>query len=191
MAILSIPGGKNALLAENIMLRKQLIILTRSRKRAPNLNSLQRLAFATLASVINPKRLFRLSIIIRPHVLIKFHKALINRKYSILFSTKTKRKCGPAGPSQEIIQAVLCMKQRNPRFGCRRIAMQISNTFGVEINKDIVFRILTKNYKPTSNSDGPSWLSFISNMKDLLWSVDFFRCESILLKSHWVMVLMD
>jgi transposase InsO family protein len=28
-------------------------------------------------------------------------------------------------------------------------------------------------------------------MKDSLWSVDLFRCESILLRSHWVMVMMD
>jgi transposase InsO family protein len=28
-------------------------------------------------------------------------------------------------------------------------------------------------------------------MKDSLWSVDLFRCESITLKTHWVMVVMD
>jgi hypothetical protein len=28
-------------------------------------------------------------------------------------------------------------------------------------------------------------------MKDSLWSVDLFRCESIMLKSHWVLVVMD
>ncbi len=28
-------------------------------------------------------------------------------------------------------------------------------------------------------------------MKDSLWSVDLFRCESILLKTHWVLVIMD
>jgi putative transposase len=27
--------------------------------------------------------------------------------------------------------------------------------------------------------------------KDSLWNVDLFRCESIVLKSHWVMVVMD
>jgi hypothetical protein len=37
----------------------------------------------------------------------------------------------------------------------------------------------------------PSWLSFIGHMKDSLWSVDLFRCESIVLRSHWVMVVMD
>jgi putative transposase len=30
-----------------------------------------------------------------------------------------------------------------------------------------------------------------SSTKDSLWSVDFFRCESILLKSYWIMVVMD
>ena len=28
-------------------------------------------------------------------------------------------------------------------------------------------------------------------MKDSLWSVDLFRCESIHLKTHWVLVVMD
>ncbi len=28
-------------------------------------------------------------------------------------------------------------------------------------------------------------------MKDSLWSVDLFRCESIVLRTHWVMVVMD
>ncbi len=27
--------------------------------------------------------------------------------------------------------------------------------------------------------------------KDSLWSIDLFRCESILLKTHWVLVVMD
>ena len=30
-----------------------------------------------------------------------------------------------------------------------------------------------------------------AGLKDSLWSVDLFRCESILLRSHWVMVVMD
>ena len=29
------------------------------------------------------------------------------------------------------------------------------------------------------------------SMKDNLWSVDLFRCESITLKSHWVLLVMD
>ena len=60
------------------------------------------------------------------------------------------------------------MKAKNSGFGCRRIAMQINNTFGTNIDKDVVRRILTKNYKPISGGDGPSWLTFIGHTKDSL-----------------------
>lgn len=49
-----------------------------------------------------------------------------------------------------------------------------------------------KHYRPgDSGTTGPSWLTFIAHAKDSLWSVDLFRCESILLCSHWVMLVMD
>jgi putative transposase len=83
------------------------------------------------------------------------------------------------------------MKRRNPRFGCRKIAEQISSAFGIEIDKDIVRRILIQHYRSLPGGDGPSWLTVIAHAKDSLWSVDLFRCESILLKSFWVMVVMD
>ena len=95
-------------------------------------------------------------------------------------------------PSRELIAVIVEIKRRNPRFGCPRIAEQISYTFGVEIDKDVVRRVLAKHCRPDdSETDGPSWLTFIGQIKDSLWSVDLFRCESILLRSHWVLLVMD
>ena len=81
------------------------------------------------------------------------------------------------------------MKRRNPRLGCRKLAEQIVSAFGVELNKDVVRRILLRYYRPKGG--GPSWLTVIAHSKNHLWSVDLFRCESMLLKSYWVMVVMD
>jgi transposase InsO family protein len=84
------------------------------------------------------------------------------------------------------------MKRRNSRFGCPRIAQEINKSFGVGIDKDVVRRVLEKHYRPGPDSGhGASWLTFIGHMKHSLWSVDLFRCESIRLKSHWVLVVMD
>jgi transposase InsO family protein len=83
------------------------------------------------------------------------------------------------------------MKRRNPRYGCPRIAQQINLAFGLELDKDVVRRILATQYKPDPGNRGPSWLTTFGHTKDSLWSVDLFRCESILLKSHSVMVVMD
>jgi transposase InsO family protein len=82
------------------------------------------------------------------------------------------------------------MKQRNPHWGCPRIAQQIALGFGILINKDVVRRILAHHYKPSPSGTG-SWLTFLGHMKDSLWSIDLFRCESAALKSYWVLVVMD
>ena|SRR5579863_3787910 len=60
-----------------------------------------------------------------------------------------------------------------------RIALLISRVFGVEVDKDGVRRVLAKHDRPDSTGSGPSWLTFIGNARDSLWSVDLFRCESI------------
>ena len=44
---------------------------------------------------------------------------------------------------------------------------------------------------PNAVKDGPSWLTLLGHTKDSLWSLDLFRTESILLRSHWVLVVMD
>ena len=120
-----------------------------------------------------------------------FHQALVKCKYRLLFSAKRQTKPGPKGLGQEIINLVIEMKRRNPRFGYRRIAMQISHAFNIEIDKDVVRRILESHGLNTPDNHGPSWLTFFGNMKDSLWSIDLFKCESIILKSYYVMVVMD
>ena len=60
----------------------------------------------------------------------------------------------------------------------------------VDIDKNVVRRVLVKHDR-SRGGDGPSWLSFIGHARDSLRSVDFFRCESIVLQSYWVLVVMD
>jgi hypothetical protein len=95
------PGGVRKLAAENILFKQQLMVVRRKQKRVPKLSVLDRLSFGFLASMIQPARLFKVCIVIKPATILKFQ------------------------------------------------------------------------------------------MKDSLWSVDLFRCESMLLKSYWVMVVMD
>lgn len=186
------PGGYKSLVSENLMLKQQLLVVSRTRRRAPNLKTLDRLILGWLAMLMSPKRMAKSAVLIKPETIFRFHKALIERKYRRLFSSAGKGKPGPKGPTPELIKAVVAIKQRNPRFGCPRIAQTISYIFGIKINKDVVRRILQNHYRPDpEHGQGPSWLSLLGNMRDSLWSVDLFKCESTLLHSHWVLVVMD
>jgi len=185
------PGGTRAVVADNLLMKQQLLIMNRARRRAPNLTTLDRFLLAFLSLVLNPRHIQRAAVIIRPTTLLKLHRLLKQRKYRRLYSSGHKGKPGPKGPSPELIRAIVELKRRNPRFGCPRIAAQINKAFGFNIDKDVVRRVLTTHYRPNPGGGGPSWLTFFGHMKDSLWSVDLFRCESILLKSHWVLVVMD
>ena len=186
------PGGVRAVIAENLLLKQQLIVLRRPRKRAPNLTTVDRLLCGFGSLFLGPGRLRKVAIGVRPSTLLAFHRALVHRKYRRLFSSSHRpRTPGPKGPSDALIRAIVELKSRNPRFGCPRIARIISRTFGVDIDKNVVARVLAKHYRPAPGGSGPSWLSFIGHATDSLWSVDLFRCESIVLQSYWVLVVMD
>ena len=184
------PGGARSVVAESLLLKHQLLILNRSRQRAPNLRLGDRVVAGVLAGFIRPARLFRSAVVLKPSTLMRFHRSLVRRKYQWIFTPKTKRKPGPKSPSAELVEAIVEMKHRNPRFGCRRIAEQISFAFGIEIDKDIVRRVLAQHFR-SNPSGGASRLTFLGHSKDSLWSLDLFRCESLFLRSHWVMVVMD
>ena len=184
------PGGLRSVVAESVLVKQQLLILNRSRHRAPNLCASDRILAGVCALFMRPARVIRSVIVLRPSTILEFHRALRTRKYRWLFSP-TRRRTGPQGPSNALVDAIVDMKRRNPRWGCPRIAQQIALAFAVDIDKDVVRRVLATHYRPAPHSGGPSWLTFLGHAKDSLWSIDLFRCESAILRSHWVLVVMD
>ena len=133
------PGGVRAVIAENLLLKQQLIVLRRARKRAPNLTLGDRLLCGFGSLFLSPERIRKVAIALRPSTLLAFHQALVRRKYRRLFSSKPNpKKPGPKGPDEALIRAIVELKERNPRFGCPRIARIIASTFGVDVDKNVV-----------------------------------------------------
>jgi putative transposase len=162
--------GVRAVAAESLILRHQLLISNRSWQRAPNLTSIDRFVLDLTTLFVSPRRIPKLGALIKPATLINFHKALVDRQYRLLFSSSShRRKLGPKDTSAELIAAIVEMKRRNPRFGCVRIAQQISHAFEIKIDKDVVRRVLAKHYGPgASGATDPSCLTSIGHAKDSL-----------------------
>jgi putative transposase len=179
-------------MAETLATKHQLIVMNRGKKRAPKLTTPDRFLFGFLVFFIGENRLQKVAVILKPATIIRFHKALVKRKYHLLYSNKSKKKPGRKGPGKTLFDLVIEIKTKNPSMGYLRISMQIYQTFGITISPFAVGRILRKHFKNSyPKGSGPSWLTFIGHMKDSLWSVDLFKCESIFLTTHTVMVVMD
>ncbi len=96
------PGGVKAVMAENIAIRHQLITLTRGRERAPKMTTFDRFFFGIIAIFVDENRLKKIAVVLKPATILKFHKALVNRKYRQLYSNKAIRKSGRKGPDQAL-----------------------------------------------------------------------------------------
>ena len=115
LAKLTRPGGVRSDIAESLLLKHQLIINGRSRRRAPPLTTIDRFVLGLITLFVRPRRVAKLAAVLKPATLLRFHKALFDRKYRRLFSSAgTRRKPGPKGPTEEIGAAILETKHRNP-----------------------------------------------------------------------------
>jgi len=96
------PGGVRAVVAESVLAKHQLLILDRSRRRAPNLHTLDRLIAGFCSLWIKPSRLRRVAIAFRPSTLLNFHPSLVRRKYSASIFTKAEK----LSPVREVRQRI-------------------------------------------------------------------------------------
>src|SRR5215510_9867137 len=81
------PGGLRAVV-ESALTRHQLLILNRSRKRAPSLRVSDRIIAGLCTLLMHPSRILRCGIVLKPATLLHFHHLLTKRKYHMLFSAK-------------------------------------------------------------------------------------------------------
>src|SRR5580765_6769842 len=115
------PGGLRSVVAESALVKHQLRILNRGRKRAPNLRAADRIIAALCTLFMRPARVLRSAVVLKPSTLLHLHSVLRRRKYRMLFSPNRGRRPGPNGPKKELIDAVVEMKRRNPSWGCPRM----------------------------------------------------------------------
>src|SRR5215467_4342294 len=64
------PGGLRSVVAESVLVRHQLLILNRGRKRAPNLRARDRIIVGLCTLFMRPARVLRSAIVLKP-----FHSA--------------------------------------------------------------------------------------------------------------------
>jgi len=55
------PGGVRAVMAENLLLKQQLIVLRRARRRAPNLTQSDRLLCGSWSLLLSPERIRKIA----------------------------------------------------------------------------------------------------------------------------------
>jgi hypothetical protein len=82
------PGGLCSVVAVSVLVKHQLLILNRGRKRAPNPRATDRIVAGLCTLFLRPARLLRSAIALKPSTLLHLHYVMANRKHRLLFSPK-------------------------------------------------------------------------------------------------------
>ncbi len=77
------PGGARAVVAETLLVKHQLLIVSRGRERAPNLRPMDRVIAGFCTLFIHPGRLVRSAVVLKTSMLLSFHAALASANTSV------------------------------------------------------------------------------------------------------------
>src|SRR5215469_651608 len=76
LARLAGPSGLRSVVAESVLVRHQLLILNRGRKRAPNLRATDRIIAGLCTLFLRPARVLRSAIVLKSSTLLHLHSVL-------------------------------------------------------------------------------------------------------------------
>ena len=138
--------------AENLVLRQQVIVLSRKSRSRVWLRNIDRLIFVWLYRLF-PSILNAITVV-KPETVIGWHR----RGFRAYWRWKSRRRGGRPRIDREIRDLIRRMNKENPLWGAPRIHSELL-MLGIEVAQSTVARYMTKRHGPPSQG----WKTFLRN----------------------------
>jgi len=164
---------------ELLVLRHELEILRRQVAR-PKLGTPDRALLA--AAAFHLPRSSRAVLLVTPRTLLRWHQALVRRKWRQTPSQRGRPKL-PA----EVRELVVRLARENPCWGHRRISGELAK-LGLRVSPTSIRRLLARaRLEPAPRRSGPSWREFLRAQAASIVACDFFTVESVFLRRYYAL----
>jgi transposase InsO family protein len=170
---------KADLVAENLALRQQIIVLLRKTK-CPRLRMKDRIFWLWLARSWDGWR--ENLIVVKPATVVRWHR----QGFKYYWAWKSRHKGGRPAIDPEVRDLIRKMSRANPLWGAPRIHGELLK-LGIDLSQTTVAKYMTRHSKPPS----PSWRAFLDNhLKDLV-SIDFFTVPTVTFRILFVFLVLS
>lgn len=166
--VLDATRTKAQLLAENALLRQQLIVLQRHLKQ-PQFQPRDRFLMVVLAGFLTYWR--QALLIVKPDTLVRWHK----QGFKLLWKLKSKpKKAREPKPkiAEETITLIKQMAAENKLWGVKRIQGELLK-LGIKVARRTVQKYMRQARTPASPRTGQKWATFLKNHSSEIWACDF------------------
>ena len=161
--------SKPELVAENALLRRQLIVLGRAAKR-PRLTRADRALLVLLASGVRAWR--QALLIVQPATLLRWHRAGFRLLWRWRSTPRSRQPRVPAETADLIRQ----MARENRLWGAERIRGELRK-LGIAVCKRTVQRYMRQARPP--RPPGQTWATFLHNHGREIWACDFLQVSDL------------
>ena len=157
---------RSELVAENALLRQQVLVLRRTAPPRPRLQREDRLLLVLLARVT---RVWRDGLhLVQPDTLLRWHRDL----FTLLWRRKSRRKHGPNRLRADVIALIPAMARANVLWGAERIRGELLK-LGICVSKRTIQKYLRAG-RPRGDH-GQTWGTFLQNHAADIWACDFLQ----------------
>jgi transposase InsO family protein len=178
-AVRALFAKRADLVAENLALRQQLIVLHRRTKR-PRLKPKDRVFWLWLARSWDGWR--ESLVVVKPATVVRWHR----QGFKYYWAWKSRRKGGRPAIDPEVRDLIRRMSRANPLWGAPRIHGELLK-LGIELSETTVAKYMIRHSKPPS----PDWRAFLDNhLKDLV-SIDFFTVPAVTFRILFVFLVLS
>jgi transposase InsO family protein len=177
--LVDLPLTRSELIAENALLRQQLVVLHRQVK-TPRLTWRDRLSLLLLARwVPNWQHILQ---IIKPDTLLRWHR----EGFRLFWKYKSRAQRQPRRLSPETIALIQRIARENPLWGAERIRGELLK-LDIKVAKRTIQKYLhAVRSKPPS---GQSWSTFLRTHGKDIWACDFVPVVTLFFKTLYAVVI--
>jgi transposase InsO family protein len=167
------------LIAENAILRQQLIVLNRQVKRPKFTNSNRlRLVFLSRLTKFWDSALH----LVKPETLLRWHRDL----FRLYWKRKSRPKNRKPRIPQETIDLIKEMAEKNWLWGAEKIQGELLK-LGIKVSK----RTIQKYMKKVRKRSSQNWRTFLKNHAHEIWACDFTTVTSLFFIPIYIFVIME
>jgi putative transposase len=172
---------KPELVAENALLRQQLIILRRQIKR-PIYTKRDRFLLVLLAKAVRTWR--QTLLIVQPETLLRWHR----QGFRLFWKRKSKAKSTQAKVAAETIALIKTMASNNRLWGAERIRGELLK-LDIRVCKRTIQKYMR--YVRTPRSRGQNWSTFLRNHAKEVWACDFLQVTDLFFRSLFAFFIIE
>jgi transposase InsO family protein len=164
------------LVAENLVLRHQLGVLTRPTRQRPRLRARDKLLWVLIRWLWRDWR--EHLVLVRPETVIGWHR----RGWRLLWRWKSRARLGRPRLDAEARELIAVMSRENPLWGTERIRGELLKLGIVVSNRSI------RRYRRQGPTGRPSqtWRTFLANHAGQIWAADRFTVQTLTFKTLYV-----